>query len=133
YDSMVSPNIAFVKGQKGSRVYGELKSEALQTLCGRVGQSLKQGSLFLDIGAGIGHAALFLALTTGCNTIAYEFTEAPAKLAAGLYRGLARRAHKTGYSLGTHQYVYGDVQTQASFVNAISAASVILWNNKAFE
>ncbi|KAJ7102632.1 hypothetical protein B0H15DRAFT_796053 [Mycena belliarum] len=116
YDSTVSPNITFVKGQKGSWVYGELESEALQTLCRCVRQSLKQGSLFLDIGVGIGHTALFVMLTTSCNTIAYKFMEAPAKLAH--YWSISRSCL---------------TDTSQLCENTISAASVILWKNKAFE
>lgn len=86
YKTHAGPHIEYVNGQSGSETFGELEPSLLQQM--DLGRLLSPGQLFLDMGAGYGGPSLFAGLLTGCDTISYEISEAPAKLSMPMYRSV---------------------------------------------
>ncbi|KAF8194909.1 hypothetical protein K438DRAFT_1968862 [Mycena galopus ATCC 62051] len=131
YDLHGSPRISFVNGRVGSETFGELGPVALKAT--DLGKWLGPGMVLLDIGAGVGEPALYAALLTGCDTISYEICDAPAKLAALLFRKISAKCAAEGYPMGCHQYVHADIETRPyDFPKAVASANVIILNNKLF-
>ncbi|KAJ6553818.1 histone methylation protein DOT1-domain-containing protein [Mycena vulgaris] len=130
YDLQSSRHIHEVRGQTGSQTYGDLGPALLGKL--NLRELLSMGDLMVDLGSGIGHPAMYAGLLCGCDTVSYEISDEPAKIAVALFRTVAQKCRNEGYSMGSHAFIHADMTIYPSVGTAIACAKVILINNKAF-
>lgn len=133
YQRAVGPNVAQLKHYQAfsSSAYGEL----MPTLVSRIirDTGLHEGSLFLDLGSGVGNVVLQASLQTGCTSYGIELMEQPAKLARSQLEQFRVRCRMWGFRMGEVELEEGDMLKSRRVDELIPKADVVLVNNRVFE
>ncbi|KAI0638790.1 S-adenosyl-L-methionine-dependent methyltransferase [Trametes polyzona] len=113
-----------------SEVYGELMPTFVSDIVRATG--LREGMLFLDLGAGVGNVVLQAALETGCRAYGVEIMPEPAKIARSQLEQFRMRCAMWGVRMGEVELEEGDMLKSENVDRLVKEADVVLVNNKVF-
>ncbi|EIW65294.1 DOT1-domain-containing protein [Trametes versicolor FP-101664 SS1] len=113
-----------------SEVYGELMPTFVSDIVHATG--LREGMLFLDLGAGVGNVVLQAALETGCRAYGVEIMPEPAKIARSQVEQSKMRCNMWGVRMGEVELEEGDMLKSEKVDRLVKEADVVLVNNKVF-
>lgn len=132
YQRAVGPNVAQLKRYQAfsSEAYGELMPALVSRIMRDTG--LHEGSLFLDLGSGVGNVVLQASLQTGCTSYGVELMAPPAKLARSQLEQFRMRCRMWGFKMGEVELEEGDMLTSQRVDELIPKADVVLVNNRIF-
>ncbi|KAL0950585.1 hypothetical protein HGRIS_007377 [Hohenbuehelia grisea] len=133
YQRSVGPHVASLKNYEAfsSTVYGELMPSFVHEMIRQVG--LKEDSLFLDLGSGVGNVVLQASFETGCRSFGVELMPAPATVAQKQLEQFKIRCRMWGLKLGEVELEQGDMLTSQRVTELLPKADVVLVDNKVFE
>ncbi|KAI8983191.1 S-adenosyl-L-methionine-dependent methyltransferase [Trametes punicea] len=113
-----------------SEVYGELMPTFVSDIIRATG--LREGMLFLDLGAGVGNVVLQAALETGCRAYGIEIMPEPAKIGRSQLEHFQMRCRMWGVRMGEVELEQGDMLKSEKVDKLVREADVVLVNNKVF-
>lgn len=133
YQRCVGPQVHSLKNYEAfsSETYGELMPSLVSDIIRHTG--LREDSLFLDLGCGVGNVVLQASLQTGCRSFGIEIMPAPAGMARDQLEQLKVRARMWGVSMGGVELEEGDMLKSERVARLMSEADVVLVNNKVFK
>ncbi|KAJ7260031.1 histone methylation protein DOT1-domain-containing protein [Mycena haematopus] len=118
-------------GWNPTLAYGELRAPLLDNIIQLT--EITHGSLFLDLGSGVGNAVAQASLQTGCRSYGIEINRAPAAIADGLVTELRARCRMWGLRLGDIELEHGDMLISKRLEELIPKADLVLVNNERFD
>lgn len=132
YQRAVGPNVAQLKRYQAfsSEAYGELMPALVSRIVRDTG--LHEGSLFLDLGSGVGNVVLQASLQTGCTSYGVELMAPPANLARSQLEQFRMRCRMWGFKMGEVELEEGDMLASPRVDDLIPKADVVLVNNRIF-
>lgn len=113
-----------------SQVYGELLPPFICDIIKTT--RLKEKSLFVDLGSGVGNVVLQTSLATGCTSYGIEVMPAPARIAREQLEQFQIRCRMWGLRMGPVELEEGDMLESKRVVEILQQADVVLVNNKVF-
>ncbi|KAI9068146.1 DOT1-domain-containing protein [Trametes sanguinea] len=113
-----------------SEVYGELMPTFVTDIIKATG--LREGMLFVDLGAGVGNVVLQAALETGCRAYGIEIMPEPAKIGRSQLEQFRTRCRMWGVRMGEVELEQGDMLKSEKVDKLVKEADVVLVNNKVF-
>ncbi|KAJ7177756.1 histone methylation protein DOT1-domain-containing protein, partial [Mycena filopes] len=133
YQRSVGPHVAKLKQYEAfsSAVYGELTPSLVHEIVGLT--NLKEDSLFLDLGSGVGNVVAQASLQTGCRSYGIELNPRPASVARDMVPNFQVRCRMWGLKVGDIELEEGDMLMSPRVNELISQADVVLVDNKVFE
>ncbi|KAG6885032.1 hypothetical protein C0993_006448 [Termitomyces sp. T159_Od127] len=133
YQRSVGPYVQNLKAYEAfsSTVYGELMPSLAYELIEIT--RLREDSLFLDLGSGVGNVCVQASLQTGCRSYGIEVLPGPAKIAREMKEHLAVRCRMWGVRLGEIELEEGDMLKSSRVNELIPQADVVLVDNKVFD
>ncbi|KAJ7226132.1 histone-lysine N-methyltransferase [Mycena pura] len=133
YQRSVGPHVQKLKQYEAfsSAVYGELMPSLVYEIIQLT--KLKEDSLFLDLGSGVGNIVVQASLQTGCRSYGIELNPKPAKIARDMVANFRVRCRMWGIKCGDIELEEGDMLTSPRVNELISQADVLLVDNKVFE
>ncbi|KAI0042141.1 DOT1-domain-containing protein [Auriscalpium vulgare] len=133
YQRVVGPHTNELKRYTAfsSQTYGELTPALVAKLIAQT--RLGPGSLFLDLGSGVGNVAIQAALQAGSSAFGVEMMPGPADLAREQRRQMAIRTRMWGINMGDVELEQGDMLNSARVTELMGKADVVLVNNKVFK
>lgn len=133
YQRCVGPHVLSLRNYEAfsSETYGELMPSLVSEIIRHTG--LREDSLFLDLGCGVGNVVLQASLQTGCKSFGIEIMPAPAGIARDQLEQLKIRARMWGVKMGEVEIEEGDMLRSERVVKLMSEADVVLVNNKVFK
>ncbi|KAJ7031517.1 histone-lysine N-methyltransferase [Mycena alexandri] len=133
YQRSVGPHVQKLKQYEAfsSAVYGELMPSLVHEIIGLT--KLKEDSLFLDLGSGVGNVVVQASLQTGCRSYGIELNPKPAKVARDMAANFKVRCRMWGLKVGDIELEEGDMLLSPRVNELISQADVVLVDNKVFE
>lgn len=133
YQRCVGPNVQSLKQYEAfsSTVYGELMPSLVHEIIQLTG--LKEDSLFLDLGSGVGNVVVQASLQTGCRSFGIELMHAPAKVARAMVKQFQIRCRMWGVAVGDMELEEGNMLQSSRVNELIPQADVMLVDNKVFE
>ena len=133
YQRCVGPQVHTLRNYEAfsSETYGELMPSLVSDIIRRTG--LREGSLFLDLGCGVGNVVLQASLQTGCRSFGIEIMPAPARMAKDQLEELKTRTRMWGVNMGEVELEEGDMLKSERVAKLMSEADVVLINNKVFK
>ena len=133
YQRCVGPQVHSLRNYEAfsSETYGELMPSLVSDVIRHTG--LREGSLFLDLGCGVGNVVLQASLQTGCRSFGIEIMAAPARMARDQLEELKIRTRMWGVSMGEVELEEGDMLKSERVAKLMSEADVVLINNKVFK
>ncbi|KAI0641200.1 S-adenosyl-L-methionine-dependent methyltransferase [Trametes meyenii] len=114
-----------------SAVYGELLPPFASDIFRQTG--LREGMLFIDLGAGVGNVVLQAALETGCRAYGIELAPDPACIGRSQLEQFQMRCKMWGVRPGEVELEEGDMLLSAKVDKLVKEADVVLVNNKVFD
>ena len=132
YVRTVSPKVHLLKQYENGtdNIYGEILPRFVHDIFQQT--SLNSTSTFLDLGSGVGNVVLQAALQCGCEAWGTEIMPNPASLAAAQLSEFTARCKRWGLQPGRVTLRPDDFLSSAPLHGALSRASTVLVNNKAF-
>ena len=132
YQRAVGPNVSQLKRYQAFSpgAYGELMPALVSRIVRDTG--LHEGSLFLDLGSGVGNVVLQASLQTGCTSYGVELMAPPARLARSQLEQFHMRCRMWGCRMGEVELEEGDMLTSRRVDELIPKADVVLVNNRIF-
>lgn len=112
------------------QVYGELMPPFVSDIIHATG--LREGMLFLDLGAGVGNVVLQAALETGCRAYGIEMMLEPAKIARSQLEQFKMRCAMWGVRMGEVEFEENNMLMSERLDRLVKEADVVLVNNKVF-
>jgi H3 lysine-79-specific histone-lysine N-methyltransferase len=133
YQRSVGPHVQSLKQYEAfsSTVYGELMPSLAREIIHAT--KLKESSLFLDLGSGVGNVVVQASLQTGCRSFGIELMPAPAKVAREMVEALKVRCRMWGVRFGEVELEEGNMLESKRVDELIRKADVVLVDNKVFE
>lgn len=133
YQRVVGPNVVSLKQYEAfsSTVYGELMPSLVHEIVQLTG--LREESLFLDLGSGVGNVVVQASLQTGCKSFGIELMPAPARIAREMVEQMRIRCRMWGIRMGEVELEEGNMLTSKRVDELIPKADVLLVDNKVFE
>ena len=133
YQRSVGPHVADLRGYTAfsSEVYGELMPSFTSDIIQATG--LRPGSIFLDMGSGVGNVVLQTTLETGCTSYGVEILPKPARIAQQQLEQFRMRCRMWGVEPGPAELFQGDMSTDPRIDELMSKADVVLVNNFVFK
>ncbi|KAF8640919.1 hypothetical protein AX17_000567 [Amanita inopinata Kibby_2008] len=133
YQRIVGPNVVSLKQYEAfsSTVYGELMPSLVYEIVQITG--LREDSLFLDLGSGVGNVVVQASLQSGCRSFGIELMPAPAKIAREMVEQMRIRCRMWGIRMGDVELEEGNMLTSKRVDELIPQADVVLVDNKVFE
>ncbi|KAJ7166896.1 S-adenosyl-L-methionine-dependent methyltransferase, partial [Mycena filopes] len=133
YQRSVGPHVQKLKQYAAfsSAVYGELMPSFVHEIIELT--KLKEDSLFLDLGSGVGNVVVQASLQTRCRSYGIELNPKPAKVARDMAANFKVRCRMWGLNVGDIELEEGDMLTSPRVNELISQADVVLVDNKVFE
>ncbi|KAJ7652051.1 histone-lysine N-methyltransferase, partial [Mycena polygramma] len=133
YQRSVGPHVQKLKQYEAfsSAVYGELMPSLVHEIIQLT--KLKEDSLFLDLGSGVGNVVVQASLQSGCRSYGIELNPKPAKVARDMAAHFRVRCRMWGVKVGEIELEEGDMLTSPRVNELISQADVVLVDNKVFE
>ncbi|KAJ6569519.1 S-adenosyl-L-methionine-dependent methyltransferase [Mycena capillaripes] len=133
YQRSVGPHVQKLKQYEAfsSAVYGELMPSLVHEIIQLT--KLKEDSLFLDLGSGVGNVVVQASLQTGCRSYGIELNPKPAKVARDMAAHFKVRCRMWGVKVGDIELEEGDMLLSPRVNELISQADVVLVDNKVFE
>lgn len=133
YQRSVGPNVPRLKKYEAfsSTVYGELMPSLVHEMIQIT--KLREDSLFLDLGSGVGNVVVQASLQTGCRSFGIELMVDPAKIAREMVEHLKVRCRMWGVQFGDVELEQGDMLKSKRVDELIAQADVVLVDNKVFE
>ncbi|KAJ7630377.1 S-adenosyl-L-methionine-dependent methyltransferase, partial [Roridomyces roridus] len=133
YQRNVGPHVQKLKQYEAfsSAVYGELMPSLVYEILQLT--KLKEDSLFLDLGSGVGNVVVQASLQTGCRSYGIELNPTPAKVARDMVSNFKFRCRMWGVRVGDIELEEGDMLQSPRVNELISQADVVLVDNKVFE
>ena len=132
YQRAVGPNIEMLKRYEAfsSEVYGELMPTFVTDIIRATG--IKEDSLFLDLGSGVGNVVMQASLETGCRSFGIELMPGPAEIARSQLEQFKMRCRMWGVRMGSVELEEGDMLKSPRVDALVKEADVVLVNNKVF-
>jgi len=133
YQRSVAPYVHILKKYQpfSSNVYGELTPTFVHMLVERTG--LRQGSLFMDLGSGVGNVVLQVACQTGCQAYGVEIMDSVSSIANNLKASFLSRCKMWGLPSGAVELEHGDMRYSGRTDALLIKPDVVLLNNKSFD
>lgn len=133
YQRCVGPHVQALRNYEAfsSETYGELMPSLVSEIIRHTG--LRENSLFLDLGCGVGNVVLQASLQTGCKSFGIEIMSAPAGIARDQLEQLKIRTRMWGVKMGEVELEEGDMLKSEKVARLMSEADVVLVNNKVFK
>ncbi|PFH50712.1 hypothetical protein AMATHDRAFT_144415 [Amanita thiersii Skay4041] len=133
YQRIVGPNVVSLKQYEAfsSTVYGELMPSLVHEIVQITG--LREESLFLDLGSGVGNVVVQASLQTGCRSFGIELMPAPARIAREMVKQMRIRCRMWGVRMGEVELEEGNMLSSKRMDELIPQADVVLVDNKVFE
>ena len=133
YQRCVGPQVHTLRNYEAfsSETYGELMPSLVADIIRYTG--LREDSLFLDLGCGVGNVVLQASLQTGCRSFGIEIMSTPAGMARDQLEQLKIRARMWGVNMGEVELEEGDMLKSERVAKLMSEADVVLINNKVFK
>ncbi|KAJ7924395.1 DOT1-domain-containing protein [Mycena leptocephala] len=133
YQRSVGPHVQKLKQYEAfsSAVYGELMPSLVHEIIQLT--KLREDSLFLDLGSGVGNVVVQASLQTGCRSYGIELNPKPAKVARDMAANFKVRCRMWGVKVGDIELEEGDMLLSPRVNELISQADVVLVDNKVFE
>ena len=133
YQRCVGPHVHTLRNYEAfsSETYGELMPSLVSDIIRHTG--LREESLFLDLGCGVGNVILQASLQTGCRSFGVEIMPAPAGIAKDQLEQIKDRMRMWGVNMGEVEFEEGDMLKSERVAKLMSEADVVLINNKVFK
>ena len=133
YQRCVGPHVQALRNYEAfsSETYGELMPSLVSDIIRHTG--LRENSLFLDLGCGVGNVVLQASLQTGCKSFGIEIMSAPAGIARDQLEQLKIRTRMWGMKMGEVELEEGDMLKSERVARLMSEADIVLINNKVFK
>ena len=133
YQRTVGPNVPSLKQYEAfsSTVYGELMPALSHEMIRLT--KLREDSLFLDLGSGVGNVVVQASLQTGCKSYGIELMPHPARVARDMSEQIQIRCRMWGVRVGEVELEEGNMLQSRRMDELISKADVVLVDNKVFE
>lgn len=133
YQRCVGPHVPILKQYEAftSTVYGELMPSLVHEIVQLT--KLRENSLFLDLGSGVGNVVVQASLQTGCRSYGIELMPGPARVAREMVEQFKIRCRMWGVKVGEMELEEGDMLESKRMDELIKVADVILVDNKVFE
>ncbi|KAF7328644.1 Histone-lysine N-methyltransferase, H3 lysine-79 specific [Mycena sanguinolenta] len=112
------------------KVYGELLPPLVHGILRRT--KLRENSLFIDLGSGIGNVVVQASLQAGCRAYGIELDATRARIAKEMVTNLRTRCLLWGLKIGDIELEEGDMLQSARVTELIPLADVVLINNEIF-
>ena len=132
YQRSVGPNVPKLRQYQAftSTVYGELMPSLIDEIACLT--NLKEDSVFLDLGSGVGNVCVQASLQTGCSSFGVELMPTPAKVALDVQEQMGIRARMWGLRMGEVELEEGDMLKSSKLDSLMPKADVVLVDNKVF-
>ena len=132
YQRCVGPHIDQLRKYSAfsSEVYGELMPTFVTDIIRATG--IKEDSLFLDLGSGVGNVVMQASLETGCRSFGIELMPGPAEIARSQLEQFKMRCRMWGVRMGSVELEEGDMLKSPRVDALVKEADVVLVNNKVF-
>ncbi|KAJ4290612.1 Nucleosomal histone H3-Lys79 methylase [Kalmusia sp. IMI 367209] len=133
YQRTVSPHahlLRQINKKAKETTYGELLPPFVHAIFQQTG--LNSGSVFVDLGSGVGNVVLQSALQTGAESHGIEIMDRAAAYANNQASELRARSKLWNISLGSITLLHGDFLESPETDAALRRADVVLVNNKVF-
>ncbi|KAJ7898790.1 S-adenosyl-L-methionine-dependent methyltransferase [Mycena leptocephala] len=132
YQRSVGPHVKNLKthGTSPDAVYGELMPSLAHKIIHFT--KLKEDSLFLDLGSGVGNVVVQASLQTGCHSYGIELNPKPAKIGKTMVGNFKTRCRMWGIKVGKIELEEGNMLESPRVDDLIRKADVVLVNNKVF-
>ncbi|KAK7202534.1 histone methylation protein DOT1-domain-containing protein [Myxozyma melibiosi] len=133
YGRVVSPHVSELRKYEAfsSNVYGELLPKFVTKIFREL--EMDSGSVFVDLGSGVGNCVLQAALELGCRAYGCEMMPRASALATRQENELKERLKLWGVEPGETTLLAGDFVTNEEIGGALENATVLLVNNYAFD
>lgn len=134
YADVVEPRLTTVrKSQKKEHDYGHIQPCLMLEMISQTG--LKPGSIFVDVGCGIGTFLAGASGYAGCQSWGIEFLHDRADIGKEYVMGCAAACREVGLSMGNVTITQGDMLDGANeeLKRFVKQADVLLVNNLVFE
>lgn len=133
YDRTVSPDVEKLRQYKNGtdNVYGELKHVFISKIL-QEKTRMTSDQVFVDLGSGVGNVVFQAALEVGCESWGCEMMDNPCDFAVAQQREFEKRCRLWGLSPGKVSLARGDFLKEASILEVLKRADVVLVNNQAF-
>ena len=133
YQRCVGPHVHTLRNYEAfsSETYGELMPSLVSDIIRNTG--LRDDSLFLDLGCGVGNVVLQASLQTGCRSFGVEIMPTPAGMARDQLEQLKIRTRMWGVGMGSVEIEEGDMLKSERVARLMGEADVVLINNKVFK
>jgi hypothetical protein len=132
YYRAITPNIKQLSRYKvgTDTVYGEITAHIPDVMIEEGG--LTEASHFVDLGSGIGNMVCLMSMRTGCSSFGVEIMTPLAALANTFVQQSMLRAEGVGLKVGQVKLIEADMLKSELVKENITAADVVLVNNKIF-
>jgi SAM-dependent methyltransferase len=133
YDRLIKPKVHLLKRYLpfSNSVYGELLPPFVDLIIKFT--QLMAGSLFLDLGCGVGNVIVQVSLRTSCVSVGIELVPAVAALAREMMEQTLLRCHMWGVKCSHIEVQEGDMLASSKVAELIQHADAICVNNLAFD
>lgn len=132
YERIVGPSVESLSHYDAfsNNVYGELLPRFMSEICQQT--NLGPGSVFVDLGSGVGNCVVQAALATGCEAHGYENMAPASSLAALQLVEATARFRLWGVNGGTMRTTLADFCDSPDVGQVLRRADVVLVNNEVF-
>ncbi|RIB21895.1 histone methylation protein DOT1-domain-containing protein [Gigaspora rosea] len=136
YDRIIGPRVERLTNITSNLDlnYGELNADFIHDIIIRT--KIKNNTVFVDLGSGIGNTILYASIATGCMGYGYELRQKLVDLANEQYEEIMTRGKLYGLEIGRVEFLSGDFRdiyiNHPNFINILYSADVILANNRTF-
>lgn len=117
-------------GAFSSQVYGELMPSFVAEIIHVT--ELHRGSVFLDLGSGVGNVVLQVSVQVGCCSFGIELREDLAGIATKYLQAVQSRCSMWGATMGAAELWQGDFTSDPRLDQLLPCADVIVVNNLTF-
>lgn len=133
YARTVSPRINSLRQYENGtdNIYGELLPKFITDIL-KEDARINSGSVFVDLGSGVGNVVLQIALQVGCESWGCEMMDNACELAALQQKEFTERCRLWGLTLGNVQLERGNFLENQKIGKVLKRADLILVNNQAF-
>ncbi|CAG8688252.1 14960_t:CDS:1 [Cetraspora pellucida] len=136
YDRIIGPRVERLTNITSNLDlnYGELNADFIHDII--VKTKIKNSTIFVDLGSGIGNTILYASIATGCTGYGYELQQKLVDLANEQFKEIMTRGKLYGLEIGRVEFLSGDFKdiyiNHPGFINILYSADVILANNRTF-
>jgi len=122
-----------IEGKDKDQEMNNVKKLGVRAKKAKKNKKNKKGSVFLDLGSGVGNVVFQLAVQTRSDCYGIELKPTPSAFAAQIRRHIIKRCEYYCRPLGKMKLIHGDFLSNQEIAELIPKVDVVFVNNFAFE